>query len=185
MDYLAKAHADLERLDDVIRRARDTMERAAREREEIAIFIRLHERYSKGGTSVSTPVGIATKQDVVRAKAADIIRAHGARMSIQELYDSLVAAGVEIAGKQPKANLAGMLSRDDRHFEYDKEKGGWWVHDIPESSLIARMREANVAETRVSGDDVLASSDEAPSDDVDGASDHNWPLPGLEAKAAA
>ncbi len=68
MDYIAAATADLERLDETIRRAQETITRAIKEREEIAIFLRLHERYAKGGSAPVIGRGaMSSKAEIVRA----------------------------------------------------------------------------------------------------------------------
>ena len=129
---IATATADLERLDDTIRRAQETIDRAIKERQEIAIFLRLHERYAVGGSAPVLGRGaMSSKAEIVRSESREIILAHGRRMPIQRIFDDLVAKGIEIAGDQPKANLAGILSRDKDHFEYRKPEG-WWLVGVPE-----------------------------------------------------
>ncbi len=55
-------------------------------------------------------------------------------MPIQRIFNELLAKGIEIAGDKPKANLAGILSRDKEHFEYRKPDG-WWLVGVPEPEV--------------------------------------------------
>ena len=84
-------------------------------------------RFYGGGEMLPTPDGQRRVSGVLRQKvledAESILRGRTEPTKTADLYDSLVAAGHEIGGDDPKSNLSAMLSKSPLFRSH--KRAGW------------------------------------------------------------
>lgn len=135
-DIVARARGDLNRAQRDASSARDKLARAESEISDLEAFLRKLDHYSSpavtGSTSRTFEHGPRRTRQRVGGKskalvnvAIDIIRDAGTRVPIVDLFDGILARGLDIGGADEKSNLAGYLSRDPR-VDYERNVG-WGI----------------------------------------------------------
>lgn len=111
---LAKAEADLRRVDEEI-------ERATKERDEIVAFIRRHKMYAAAQPrrrSVAKPQKDETLVEAIEA----IINDAGAPMSVPDIVEALDVRGKKMNSDDPARLVSSVMSRNER-FSYERGIG--------------------------------------------------------------
>jgi hypothetical protein len=112
---LAKAEIDL-------RNAEEAIERATKERDEIAAFIRRHKMYAALSSGVRQPQRGAKDETMAEALEA-ILSASNAAMSVSDILSALKARGRKMNSENPIANVSSILSRNKEQFQYEQGRG--------------------------------------------------------------
>lgn len=113
---LAKAEADLKRVDEEI-------ERATKERDEIIAFIRRHKMYATTTTQTHRAWGAKPQKDETLVEAIEaILNASPLPMLVPDIVSALNARGRKINSVDPARLISSMMSRSD-HFSFEKGRG--------------------------------------------------------------
>jgi len=117
---LAQADIDL-------RKAEDAIERATKERDEIAAFIRRHKMYASMSNGERQHHKSAKDETMLEALEA-VLSASNAPMIVPDIVSALKARGRKLTSAKPAAHVSSILSRSEQfHFE----KGRGWTFQSP------------------------------------------------------
>jgi hypothetical protein len=148
-DIIAKAKADLQRAERNVSHYRVQMENAAADALEITAFLKRFEFYAVRGGAASAvvtrsdggerlPAREGSKSRRLVDECIKIIEAAGAKVDINDLLNGVLAAGLEIGGRDEKSNLAGYLSRDAR-VTYTRGEGWALVNEGATETLAGQQ----------------------------------------------
>lgn len=128
-DIVGRAQADLQRAERDALNARDKLARAEVEINDLRAFLRKLEHYA-APSAASDQAPRTRRRRGSGGKGRQLadfciaeIRNAESRVPIADLFDAVIAAGLEIGGRDEKSNLAGYLSRDKR---IDFARGEGW-----------------------------------------------------------
>ncbi len=134
---LDKAQADLERSTARVAKLRDDLAKAEADAKQMTVVVSWLRKQmglpdaGNGDPAAARPRAVAasdTKTGQLVRVAIHAIKEAGRPLSIAELHDAVERAGLDIGGAQPRANLAGYLSRDAR-VEFVRGVGWRTVND--------------------------------------------------------
>lgn len=117
---LAKAEADL-------RKAEELIERATKDRDEIAAFIRRHKMYSSPASSYRGTQKAVRDETMAEALEAVLSEAN-APLLVPDIIAALKTRGRKFTSANPAAHVSSILSRSEQ-FHY--EKGIGWTFRTP------------------------------------------------------
>lgn len=112
---LAKAEIDL-------RNAEEAIERATKERDEIAAFIRRHKMYAALSSGIRQHQRAAKDETMAEALEA-ILSASNTAMAVSDILAALKARGRKMNTENPVANVSSILSRNKEIFQYEQGQG--------------------------------------------------------------
>lgn len=134
---LAKAEYDLEKAQSRVGKLRDDLARAEDQVQQMASvvsWLRKQAGLPDTDPNQTTRAHPKTRPNSKSGELVEIciaaIKSMGRRLSIQELETAIIVEGREIGGANPRTNLAGYLSRDDR-IEYQQGRGWGLVNETP------------------------------------------------------
>ncbi len=141
-------------VDHVIDKARLRLEELEREAAEIRTFIRMYSKFSgptatvgpkpsgheQGNGSVlnvARPSGDFNTRDEIVNAAREVLKAHAPEaIHISQLYETLVASGIRINGRNPKGNLSAKLAPPP-DLVYVKDRG--WIYRPEKDEALAEQ----------------------------------------------
>jgi hypothetical protein len=150
---LAKLREQMSQHDEAIRYLEAEKLRAERSIEEVSTFIRLYDRYSDNdgkGISAERAKSVdsfSIKERIFRIAEEDIKRA-GHRVPFENIFRSVINAGISLGGKDDAAkrnNVSGVLSRDERL--HGLRHKGWWLRMLgpcPDDADVERTETADL-----------------------------------------
>jgi hypothetical protein len=112
--------------------ARERLAALEAERDELLAFIRTYERLALAAPgaqpvpSSTAPPKRWSSAEIVHA-AMEVLAERKRPMKLAELFDAVVAKGVEIGGKNPRNNFGAMLSADKSRLTTGPD--GWYFKD--------------------------------------------------------
>lgn len=113
----------LAQAEDDLRKAEEAIERATKERDEIAAFIRRHKMYASASASTLTkPQPKSVNDETMAGAIKAVLGAASAPMSVPEIVAALKARGRKFTSANPAAHVSTTLSRNEQ-FTYEKDIG--------------------------------------------------------------
>ena len=110
-----------------LRRAEEAIERATKERDEIAAYIRRHKMYAGVVNGEHKPRKALKDETLIEALEA-VFTASNTAMLVPEIVTALKARGRKMNSVNPMATVSSILSRSEQ-FQYEKGRG--WTFQSP------------------------------------------------------